>query len=177
MATIGLRKLYYARLTEDTETTTTYETPKRLAGLINVEINPSIQKNTLYGDDMPLATASSISEITVTLETADIPLADAAAMLGHSLDSGTMLVKASDTSPYVAILFEAEKHDGQTRYVKLLKGKFDEGQESLQTRGESVEYTTPKLEGTFVARTSDGAWKMVKDTSDTTVATSWYASV
>ena len=46
MATIGLRKLYYARLTEDTETTTTYETPKRLAGLINVEINPSIQKNT-----------------------------------------------------------------------------------------------------------------------------------
>lgn len=177
MATIGLEKLYFAKMTSDDSDTTVYETPKRITGLINVDINPSIQKTTLYGDNAPLATASTLTEITVTVETADIPLTSAAELLGHSIESGTMIAKASDTSPYVAILFESEKSDGQIRYVKLLKGKFDESQETLNTRGQSIEYTTPKLTGAFVARTSDGAWKKVCDSSDTAIATSWYESV
>lgn len=182
MATVGLKNLYYALLSADSSSGATYGTPVKIAGAINVDINPSVNFSTLYGDDAPFAADSSMSEISVTVETADLPIDDQAALLGHTVDSTTkqMIAKASDTAPYVALLFESKKHNGETRYVKLLKGKFAPTQETLQTKGESVEYTTPRLEGRFVAREYDGAWKRIADSDNTesaTVISSWYTSV
>jgi phi13 family phage major tail protein len=80
----------------------------------------------------------------------------------------------------VAIAFEAKKHNGQTRYVKLLKGRFSPSQETIQTKGESVNFTTPQMEGRFVAREYDGQWKRVADSDNTesaTVIASWYTNV
>ena len=179
MALVGLRNFYYATMTtEDTATTAAvYGTPKRIVGINSVDINPTINKATLYGDDTALATASSLGEIEVTIDIADLPIADLAALLGHTVTSGKMISKGSDSAPYVAIMFESEKHNGETRYVKLLKGKFSESQETINTRGDSIEYQIPQITGTFVSRTNDSAWKYTQDSTDTTVATSWYASV
>lgn len=179
MAQIGLRNFYYAKMTvEDTATTAaTYDTPKRVAGINSIDINPTVNKATLYGDDMALATASSLGEIAVTIDVADLPLEDQAALLGHTIVDGVMVSKGSDSAPYVAIMFESEKHNGETRYVKLLKGKFSESQETTNTRGESISYQIPKITASFVARANDSAWKKTQDTTDTAVATSWYANV
>ena len=179
MAQIGLRNFYYSVMTkEDTATTAaTYDTPKRVAGINAIDINPTVNKATLYGDDVALATASSLGEIAVTIDVADLPLEDLAALLGHTVTGGVMVSKGSDSAPYVAIMFESEKHNGETRYVKLLKGKFSESQETINTRGESINYQIPKITANFVARSNDSAWKKTQDSTDTTVATSWYASV
>ena len=179
MATVGLKNLFYAECIKDNEDTLTYGTPARIGKAIQVDINPQFAKNTLYADDAPFATASSMTEITVTIDVADIPASVVAALGGHSYDSsnGAITYKADDTPPYVAIIGESEKHDGSTRYFKLLKGKFNETQETIQTKGENVEFTTPKLEGSFVAREHDGKWKVIVDSTDTSIATSWYASV
>ena len=182
MATIGLKNIYYARVTGDSSSGVTYATPVRIAGAIQVDINPSISFNTLYGDDAPFAADSAMPEIAVTMETADMSLEDTAALLGHTVDPTTkqMIAKSEDKAPYVALLFEADKHNGQTRYVKLLKGKFAPTQETVQTKGESVNFTTPRLEGRFVAREYDGAWKRTADSDNTesaTVIASWYDSV
>ena len=176
MAQIGLRDFYYAKMTSDSSDTTVYETPVRIAGLVNIEINPSVQKNTLYGDDSPMAVANSLSEITVRIELADLPLQDEAVLLGHEYSSDTMKAKASDTAPYVAIIFSSERHDGLIRYVKLLKGMFSPSTETYATRGNSVEFGTPKIEGSFVTRESDGQWILKRD-SDATLAETWFASV
>jgi phi13 family phage major tail protein len=88
--------------------------------------------------------------------------------------------KASDTAPYVGLAFEAKKHNGETRYVKLLKGRFSPTQETIQTKGESVQFTTPKLEGRFVARTYDGVWKRIVDSDNSgsaTLITGWYSAM
>ena len=182
MATVGLKNLYYAALSSDTSSGATYGTPVKIAGAVSVDINPSVNFATLYGDDAPFAADSSMSEITVTIESCDLTLEDQAALLGHTVNSTTKQLesKASDTAPYVALLFEAKKHNGNTRYVKLLKGKFAPTQETMQTKGESVTYTTPKLEGRFVAREYDGAWKRVADSDNTESATliaGWYSAV
>lgn len=181
MATVGLKNLYYAKQTADAAGGVTYGTMKKIAGAIQVDINPSISYNTLYGDDAPFAADSSMTEITVTMETADLPLEDMAELLGHTVNANTkqLEAKASDTAPYVGIAFEANKHNGKTRYVKLLKGKFAPTQETIQTKGESVQYTTPKLEGRFVARTFDGAWRRMVDSDNAGSATlidGWYSS-
>lgn len=182
MATVGLKNLYYAALSSDTSSGATYGTPVKIAGAVSVDINPSVNFATLYGDDAPFAADSSMSEITVTIESCDLTLEDQAALLGHTVNSTTkqLEAKASDTAPYVALLFEAKKHNGNTRYVKLLKGKFAPTQETMQTKGESVTYTTPKLEGRFVAREYDGAWKRVADSDNTessTLISGWYSAV
>ena len=78
MAKIGVRKLYYAICTKDDETGVTYGTPKRIVGLNTIDINPSVQTATAYGDDLPLETASSISDISVGLESVYLPLEDKA---------------------------------------------------------------------------------------------------
>lgn len=171
MATVGLKNLYFAPLTQDTDESTTYGTPFKLAGAISVDINPSLAFATLYGDDAPFASEASMTEIAVTIEAAEISVENANSLLGHT--GGVS--KASDVAPYGALMFEGQKHDGQTRYVCLYKGKFNESQETYNTKGDSVEFTTPKLEGRFVARQSDGAWKKVTDGAPGN--DSWYSAV
>ena len=179
MAQIGLRNFHYALMTqEDTATeAATYGTPKRVVGLNKIDINPTVNKATLYGDDIALATASSLGEIAVTIDVAALTLEEEAELLGHTVENGVMVSKGSDSAPYVAIMFESEKHNGETRYVKLLKGKFSESQATTDTRGESINYQISQITGNFVARANDSAWKKTQDTTDTAVATSWYASV
>ena len=179
MSLIGLKNIYYAIVESDTATTTTYGTPVKIGNAISVDINPTVNTTKLFGDDMAVAVDVSMGEITVSIETTDIPLADLANLLGHTIDSDTMTAKSSDSSnsAYVALMFESDKHDGGTRCVKLLKGRFAPSQETINTKGENLEYQSPRLEGTFVARQSDGAWKKVKDYAKGASTADWYTSV
>ena len=178
MALIGLKNFYYAKITEDTDSTTTYGTPKKIGNAVSVDINPTVQKAQLYGDDMAVATATGLGEITLSLETTDIPLADQAVLLGATYDSvnNTILSKSSDVAPYVGLAFESEKHDGGIRCVKLLKGKFAPSQETINTKGEQLQFQVPKIDGSFVARQSDGAWKQIKDFAAGASTAAWYTA-
>lgn len=180
MAQIGLKNIYYAVLTEtesDGTWTESYDTPKKIGNAVSADINPSTATANLYGDDMAVATDISLKEVSVTIETTDIPLEDQAALLGHSYAGDTLTAKGSDTAPNVALLFESEKHDGSIRCVKLLKGKFAPTQETINTKGDSMDYQVPQLTGTFVSRQSDGAWKIVKDFAKGNSTANWYTSV
>ena len=176
MAQIGLKNLYYAVMTIGTGGAETYGTPKKIGNAVSVDISPSIQTTSLYGDDMAVATDVSLQEIRVTIETTDIPLEDQAALLGHTYSDGQLTAKMSDTAPYVALLFESQKHDGGIRCVKLLKGKFAPSQENIQTKGDQLQYQVPQIEGTFVARQSDGAWKQIKDVAAGASTADWYTT-
>ena len=177
MALIGLKNFYYAIISDDTDGgKTTYGAPKKIGNAVSVDISPAIQKVSLYGDDMAVATAISMGEVTVTIETTDIPLADQAALLGATASDDGIISKSSDVAPYVGLAFESEKHDGGIRCVKLLKGKFAPSQETINTKGEQIQFQVPKIEGTFVARQSDGAWKQIKDFEAGAATDSWYTS-
>ena len=105
MALCGLKNLYYAVMTVGTGGAETYGTPKKIGNAVSVDISPSIQTTSLYGDDMAVATDVSLQEIRVTIETTDIPLEDQAALLGHTYSGEQLTAKMSDTAPYVALLF------------------------------------------------------------------------
>ena len=55
MATVGLKNLYYAIMSADAAGGVTYGSPVKIAGAINVDINPTVNFATLYGDDAPFA--------------------------------------------------------------------------------------------------------------------------
>lgn len=178
----GLKKIYYALETKDDTESATYDTPKRLGHARSVSIAKEVETVTLYGDNMAVATKAKLKSITLTIETTDIPLEDKAILLGHSIDSttGAMTAKGDDSAPYVAILFEATKFTGGSRFVKLYKGKFAETQEDINTEGDSMEPQAPSMEGTFIARTFDGNIYTEADSTDeksASITSAWFDAV
>ena len=178
---IGVKNLHYAVMKTDESTGASYDTPVAVAGIRTIDVKPSSGVNTLYGDDAPFDVADYLGDISVTIDTAQIPLKDLATLLGHTVTKGVMDYKSTDTPPYVAILFESVKSNGKKRFVKLLKGKFSEPEENFQGKDTSVHWNTAKLEGHFVAREYDSAWKRVADEDaedyESTTGSAWYASV
>ena len=168
MAKIGLRDLYVAILNEDTAAATSYETPERIIGAITANVNPNSSSATLFADDGPMDTASTLGEIELELGTYDLPLPTQAKLLGHSYDETTGLLKkgANDVAPWVAVGFRSLKSDGSYRYFWLTKGKFRPTEENIETKGDSVNFQTPTITGSFAKRVSDDQWELVAESSN-----------
>ena len=186
MATIGLDKLYYATITDDAEEGETYGAPKQLAEAISVELSVESAEANLYADDKVSESAREFSGGAITLNTNDIPAANAAELLGATVDQNGVLVQTSEDSPKpVALGFRAKKANGTYRYFWLYRVLFGPPSTTLNTKGDSIEFQTPTIEGTIMARKkadSEGnhPWKAEVtegDTGATTAITKWYTSV
>lgn len=180
---IGLKNLYYAPLTVDpVGGKTTYGAPVRLAGAISANINPNPSKSTLFADDGPMEVASTLGQIELELNLADIADSELAKLLGHTLNAkGVMLKKAGDTPIWVAVGFESTKSNGKSKYVWLTKGKFEEPEQNNETKGDSVNFKTPTIKASFVKRDSDDLWQLQIDAdtqaADQAVITGWFNAV
>lgn len=178
MATIGLRDVYYALLKEDpVGGTPTYETPVKIAGAISANVNPNSSSATLFADDGPYDTAATLGEISLELNMADLPLSTQATLLGHSISNGVLSRKADDVPPWVAVGFRTLKSNGKYRYYWLNKGKFAIPEDDLQTKGDSIEFQTPTISGSFVKRNSDDEWQRVGDEDEESFSSEgWFSS-
>lgn len=183
MATIGLRDVHYAVLKTDTKEGATYEAPVLLTGAIAANVNPNTNSATLFADDGPYDSATTLGEIELELNMADIPARHAAAMLGHTYKNGVLIKKASDQPPYLAIGYRSLKSNGAYRYTWLYKGKFTDGEQANNTKGDSIEYQTPTITGAFVKRDFDDMWQAEVDSDDTAlgegtqIITNWFTAV
>jgi len=174
---VGLKDLYYAMLTKDDATGATYEAPALVAGAISAKISAKTDSVTLYADDTAFETASSLGEIDLELEMADLPLSVQAALLGHTVNNGVLEATNTDVAPYVAVGFRALKSNGKYRYYWLLKGKFQIPDDESKTKEDKVSFQTAKLKGTFVCRVYDGKWKLVGDEDESGfAATGWFSN-
>lgn len=181
MATIGLRDVYYAILTDDVAGgTATYEAPVRMVGAISANVNPNTSTATLFADDGPADTAATLGEISLELNMADIDLQTQATLLGHTYEDGVLKKKGADVPPWVAIGFRTLKSNGKYRYYWLSKGKFAAPEDDLATKGDSIEFKTPTISGSFVKRDSDDEWERVGDEDDAAftdeIKTKWFES-
>jgi phi13 family phage major tail protein len=164
MATIGLRDVHYALLIDDPVVgVATYETPVKIIGAITANINPNASSATLFYDDGPGDTAATLGEISLELNLADIPLDVQAVWLGHTYENGILKRMGGDTPPWLAIGFRTLKSNGAYRYMWLNKGKFTVPEEAYNTKGDSIEFSTPTITGAFVKRDSDDEWERTTD--------------
>ena len=143
MATIGLDKLYYAKITEDTSGNETYGDPHPLAKAMTAELSVELAEATLYADDGAAAVVKEFQSGTLTLGVDDIGVTVAQDLTGAtSEDGGTP----------VAVGFRAKKANGKYRYFWLYRVKFGIPATNLTTKGESIEFSTPSIEGTVTRR-------------------------
>lgn len=179
MSKIGVKNVHYAKqTTEDTATSpAVYGEVKAVPGLVSMEVAPESNTATLYADNGPYETASSMGAVNVTIDLADLPLEVQADLLGHTYDSQTKTLdkKTTDVAPYVALMFEFTLANGENRCVKLYKGKFALPTESGNTKGENVEFQTSQISASFVQLKNNAAWETVQDIAGDTSA--FYSSV
>ena len=187
MATIGLDKLYYAKITEDESGEETYGTPMSLAKAMTVDLSVELAEATLYADDGAAEVVKEFKSGTLTLGIDDIGVQAAQDLTGAKIDTNKVLISTSeDGGAPVAIGFRAKKANGKYRYFWLYKVKFGIPATNLTTKGESITFSTPTIEGTVLRRNKlDGQskhpWKAEVSEDATGVAASvisgWYNAV
>lgn len=182
MPLVGLRKLYYAKLTKDDATGVTYSSPVKLANAIELNITPNSESTTLFADDGPIATASAMGEIEVEINVDDLPSDVLVDLLGITKDAnGVLKFTENFNTPYIALGFSGTKHNGEERLVWLTKGQMNLPEESYKTKEGTVEFQTKTISTKFVKREKDGVWKYQVDTDDAgigaTVKANWFTAV
>ena len=185
MATIGLDKLFYADITEDDKGNETYGKPKQLAKAISADLSVELNEATLYADDGQAEAVKEFKGGTLSLGVDDIGHAVAADLVGAKLDSNGVLISGSeDTSKYVAVGFRAKKANGKYKYYWLYRVLFGVPATNLATKGDSISFQTPTIEGSIFRRNKlDGnknhPWKAeVTESAETSaVVSKWYDEV
>ena len=187
MATIGLDKLYYAKITEDSSGDETYDTPIALAKAIKADLSIELAEATLYADDSASAVVKEFKSGKLSLGIDDIGVTAAEDLTGATIDDNHVLISASeDGGAPVAIGFRAKKSNGNYRYFWLYRVIFGIPATNLQTKGDSITFSTPTIEGTVIRRNKLDAqdkhpWKAEVNEDDASVAagtiSGWYTSV
>jgi len=187
MATIGMDKLYYAKITEDESGHETYDTPKVLAKAMTADLSVELAEATLYADDAAAEVYKAFKSGTLSLGVDDLANGAAEDLTGAHVDDNGVLVSAvEDISTAVAIGFRAQKSNGKYRYFWLYKVLFSIPATSLATKGDSITFSTPTIEGTVMRRNKPDAkgahpWKAEVTEGATGVAaatiTNWYSEV
>lgn len=187
MATIGLDMLYFAPITEDENGDETYGTPAKLAKAMTADLSVELAEATLYADDGASEIVKEFKSGTLSLGIDDIGNSIASVLTGATIDSNNVVISASeDGGNPVAIGFRAKKSNGKYRYFWLYRVKFGIPSTSLATKGDSITFSTPTIEGTVLRRNKpDGSgkhtWKaeVTEGEKDVpaSVVTDWYKSV
>ena len=187
MATIGLDKLFYSKITENENGEETYATPVPLAKAMTAELSIELAEATLYADDGASEIVKEFQSGTLTLGIDDIGTAVAEDLTGAKIDNNKVLISAGeDGGCPVAVGFRAKKSNGKYRYFWLYRVKFGIPATNLTTKGESIEFSTPSIEGTVTRRNKPDTqgkhpWKAEINEDDTevksTTISNWYKQV
>ena len=182
MAKIGLKYPVYALATETTNAIS-YASGAVLAKAIAANIKIDVNNVNLYADDGIAEIDRSFKGGTITLNADDLSDAVKVALLGYTegaaadagIGSKEMSAGGSTTPASVGFGFYGKRIKSGVaswRAIWLKKVQFAEPAEDAKTKGESVEFQTPTLEGTILLA-ADGLWKEEGTFSSETNAKNW----
>ena len=185
MATIGLKNLYMAEITEDQYGNEVYGTPQRLAKAISANMSVEYAEGELYADDALSESVKEFKKGTLTLGIDDLGTQMASKLTGAKVDrNGVLISSDADTPKPVAIGFQAKKSNGKTKFFWLLRVLFGVPNTELATKGDSITFNTPSIEGTILRRNkaeNDGShsWKAeaTEGEVDATITDGWFDDV
>jgi len=165
---VGLRDVIFWKLKTDTATTLTYESAAETETVDAIDVSIShanADPDILYADDIENDVLYPDTELTVTLEVKELPLALQAKLLGNKVGKKNEIVEvAGATPPYYAMGFKSAKRDGNDRYVWLVKGRAQPLDEQFHTKEKAPTRQNDTISLTFIKRTKDDVFKYVYDT-------------
>ena len=165
MANIGLTNIWFSPLTENNGVPS-YEGATNLGKAVSCSVSITNNDARLYGDDVIAESDTSFANGTITLGVTDDDDTVFAPLLGHTITDGEVIKAASDAAPYVGVgRIVTKMVNGVYKYKVefLYKVKFSEPSRDETTKGESIEFSTPSVEG-IIATLDDenGTWNKSK---------------
>lgn len=150
MANIGLTNIWYSPLTEAADGTAHYAGARQLGKAVSCSTSITNNEAKLYGDDTLAESDTSFASGTITLGVTDDDDTVFAELLGHKINDGEVIKAATDAPIYVGVgRIVTKMVNGAYKYKVefLYKVKFSEPSKDENTKGESIEFSTPSIEG------------------------------
>lgn len=167
MANFGLCNPWMAKYNP---TTKKYTNAFKCGKAISTAVTPNYNEASLFADNQQVENVSEFKNATVSLGVDRMPVEAAGVMFGHTVgDTGEEVSKTGDFGNYVGYGFiTSEMLDGvkKHRACVLLKVQFKEGEESFETKGDSIVFKTPTLSGLALAN-DEGEWRKKSPQFDT----------
>ncbi|HHV63825.1 MAG TPA: phage tail protein [Peptococcaceae bacterium] len=114
----GLNNVHYAVVTEGTDGTITYSTPKRIPGAVNLTLDAAGESVQFYADDMVYYEENTNDGYTGNLEMALIPDEFRKDVFGEIEDANGVLIENKDAkAKHFALLFEFDGDAKKMRHV------------------------------------------------------------
>lgn len=167
MANIGLTNIWYSPLTEGANGTALYAGAKQLGKAVSCSVSITNNEAKLYGDDALAESDTSFASGTITLGVTDDDDTVFAELLGHTItEDGEVIKTATDAPIYVGVgRIVTKMVNGAYKYKVefLYKVKFSEPSKDETTKGESIEFATPSVEGIILTLDDvDNTWNKSK---------------
>ena len=154
---------------------------------MTADLSIELAEATLYADDGPAEVVKEFKSGTLSLGIDNIGITAAEDLTGATIDDNHVVVSGGeDGGKPVAVGFRAKKSNGKYRYFWLYRVVFGIPATNLATKGDSITFSTPTIEGTVFRRNKLDAnnkhpWKTEVNEDDTrvpaSVITNWYAQV
>lgn len=160
----GLRRFRYAPLNADEET---YGAINTLAGAIESKVSPTINEAKVYADDVLKLKITEFSEATLTMGVDDDDDSIFSPLLGektedYTISEGNTVKVYKSNSEDIPIYFGfgqvVPKYIGGVKKYKVEwfpKVQFKPYHNDAKTKNDSLEITTPSIEGTIFANKSN----------------------
>ena len=184
---IGLRDVYFADITEDSDGNETYGTPYKGSEAMTADISMTSNNTPVYGDDHLVMDIPDNGKGTLSIGITDLLTGVLQKLTGATIDANGALVAADTDMPGPkAVGFRSLKANGNYRYFWFYRVTFAIPNVSLETKGEKTNVKTPSIVGTFTPRNKVDAfgkhpWKteITEGDTDVTSATTiaWFSSV
>ena len=170
MAQIGLRRFRYAEMNADM---LTYKAPNTLAGAIESKVSLNIAEAKLFADDVLKDKASEFVDATLTMGVDNDDDEIFSPLLGEQTETYTVGEgqSAVETTVYKSNVDDVPKYFGFGQVVvKRIAGakvykvewfpkvQFKPYHNDATTKKDSLEFTTPSIEGSIFAG-NDGNWR------------------
>lgn len=157
MAFVGLLYAVAAPIqTEADGQAITYGKGQVIGGMMTAEISYTRNSNPLYADDRVVEEDNSITGGTIKMGVDDVNDDARVMMLGDVKegDAGEEVYhETGESAPYVGTGYiRVRRKDNKTNYIAywVHKAIFGIGTESAKTKGQSIEWQTPTLEGSIM---------------------------
>lgn len=162
--TKSFRDLYVAKVTANTDSLYTTETPVKLARAITGKVSDKFSTEKIYSDDSVEDVTQSYEGTDVEFEVNSLAPQDRALLFGNLYEKGFLVKTKDDKAPEVAVGYRAKKLNGKYEFVWLYVGTFGQGHDDeYETEAEKATTKTATLKGSFYARQMDGRYHISVD--------------
>lgn len=182
----GLKDIYAAVLSQNTQTAYVAGTPVKLARAVKAKISDKWSSEKVYSDDGTEEMITSYEGTEVEIEIASLAPQDRAMLFGQLFEKGFLVKNKDDLAPEIALGYRTKRRNGKYEFTWLYCGKFGQGaDDEFETQAEKISVKSNTIKGNFNDRQKDGCYQIVvdesnlvaTDTNAATAITNWFSKV